>query len=364
MEFVNLCHIVFTLFFPPLVILLLLLSLPPLLIYRLFHTLLLIFFREKMTGKVALITGASSGIGEQMAYQYAKRGASLVLVARRERELRRVAENSLRLGSPDVIVAPADVTKPEDCKKAVDKAVSHFGQLNHVVANAGILSSCLFEEVTDITSFKQVMDVNFWGGVYPTYYAIPHLQKSRGNIVVTASIAGRFPISRLSFYNASKAAVIRFFETLRTELSPDIKVTIATPGYVESELTKGKLMLKEGQIKVDKEARDVVVGPLPIGNTEKCAKAIVDSACKGERYVTWPSWYRALHLVTFLAPEVLDWYSRTFYMTEAGNPQGNALSKKILDMFGASLFYPASIESPEKKPNQFTMAKLEKSAFV
>lgn len=63
-----------------------------------------------------------------MAYQYARRGASLVLVARREQALRRVAENSLRLGSPDVIVAPVDVTRPEECKKVVEKAVSHFGQ--------------------------------------------------------------------------------------------------------------------------------------------------------------------------------------------------------------------------------------------
>lgn len=108
----------------------------------------------------------------------------------------------------------------------------------------------------------------------------------------------------------------------------------------------------------------VVIGPLPVGNTEKCAKAIVDSACKGKKYVTWPSWYKALHLIMFLAPEVVDWYSRTFYLTEPGNPPRNALSKKILDMFGASVFYPASIQSPEKKPNQVTIGKLEDPAFV
>ncbi|KAJ6837139.1 11-beta-hydroxysteroid dehydrogenase 1B-like [Iris pallida] len=302
------------------------------------------FLAEDLRGKVVLITGASSGIGEQLAYQYAKKGALLVLAARREPALQAVAKKAREHGAPDVLVVQADVSDRSESKRAVGEAIVHFGKLNHLVVNAGIFASCLFEEITNISAFNQVMDVNFWGSVYPTYYAIPHLRNSRGSIIVNASIAGRFPTARLSFYNASKAAMIRFYETLRSELGSDVKITILTPGYVASELTKGKALQKGGEFGFNEEVRDVQVGPLPVGYTKKCAEVIVDCARRGDEYVTWPSWYSPFHVVMCVAPELVNWFSRTFYLTKPGDCPGNTLSRKILEMTRAKQFlYPPSI---------------------
>ncbi|VAI27488.1 unnamed protein product [Triticum turgidum subsp. durum] len=211
---------------------------------------------EDLRGKVVLITGASSGIGEHLAYEYARKGACVALVARTEIALRAVAKTARELGAPDTLVVPADITNVEEAKRAVEETLAHFGKLNHLVANAGVWSSCFFEEITNVSAFQNVMDLNFWGAVYPTYFALPYLKASRGNIVVTASVAGRVPVARMSFYNASKAAVIRFYETLRAELGPHVRVTILMPGYVVSNLTMGKGVQKDGNVGFDEEARD------------------------------------------------------------------------------------------------------------
>ncbi|XP_038986878.1 11-beta-hydroxysteroid dehydrogenase A-like [Phoenix dactylifera] len=305
------------------------------------------FSEEDMNGKVVLITGASSGIGEHVAYQYATRGASLVLVARREHALKSVAKTANKLGAPEVLLKPADISIPDESKRIIEETIAHFGQLNHLVVNAGIWCSCLVEDITNISAFTQVMDVNFWGSVYPTYYAIPHLKTSHGNIIVTASVAGHVPTARMGVYNASKAAVIRFYETLRSELGSEIRITIITPGYVESELTKGKVVKKDGEVGIDEEARDIQLGPLPVGRTERCAEIIVDSACNGDEYVTWPSWFKPFYAVMSFAPEVVNWFSRTFYVAKPGATSTETLSKRILEASGAhKFFYPASIRSP------------------
>uniref|UniRef100_A0A0D9XSB2 3-oxoacyl-[acyl-carrier-protein] reductase n=1 Tax=Leersia perrieri TaxID=77586 RepID=A0A0D9XSB2_9ORYZ len=301
---------------------------------------------EDLRGKVVLITGASSGIGEHLVYEYATKGACIALTARTEIALRAVAKTARELGAPDVLVVPADITKVDDAKRAVEETVAHFGKLNHLVANAGIWSSCFFEEITNITAFHNVIDLNFWGAVYPTYFALPYLKASRGNIVVTSSVAGRVPTARMSFYNASKGAVIRFYETLRAELGSHVRVTILTPGYVVSNLTMGKGIQKDGHVGIDEEARDINVGPLPVGKTTTLAKVVVAAVRRGDYYVTWPGWYWPFHMVMCAAPELVDWFSRTFYVSKSSDQDGDALSKKILEAVGGKKFlYPKTIRS-------------------
>ncbi|KAL3535069.1 hypothetical protein ACH5RR_003530 [Cinchona calisaya] len=269
----------------------------------------LYFSNKDIKGKVVLITGASSGIGEHLTYEYAKRGACLVIIARRENLLKDVAEKARKLGSPDVVPIRADVLKVDDCKRFVEEAVNHFGRLDHVVNNAGIVSMCLIEDAADITNLQSVMDVNFWGSVYPTYFAIPHLKRTKGSILVNASSAAILNPPGLSIYSASKAALVSFYETMRVELAPDISITIATPGHVESEIIEGKHLTKEGTTEVNTELVNAFIDSdqLPIMSSNDCAKAFVDSVCRKERYVTVPKWFKVFFLLNTLCPEIIEW---------------------------------------------------------
>ncbi|EHA8589640.1 putative 11-beta-hydroxysteroid dehydrogenase [Cocos nucifera] len=209
----------------------------------------------------------------------------------------------------------------------------------------------MFEEAEDVTNFMPVLDVNFWGSIYPTYFALPHLKQTRGRIVVNSSSAGWLPMPRMSFYNASKAALINFFETLRIEFGREIGITIATPGWIESEMTQGKFLSKEGKMVVDQELRDVQVGLFPVSYSEDCAKAIVDSACRGDRYATEPSWFKMLYLWRVFAPEVLDWLYHFVYVTKPGTPTSEVPSKTMLEAISGAKedLMPSSILTGEVK---------------
>ncbi|KAL4584747.1 hypothetical protein LXL04_009356 [Taraxacum kok-saghyz] len=157
--------------------------------------------KEDVAGKVVLIVGASSGIGEHIAYEYARRGACSVLAARREKSLREVSATAKFLGAPEAIAIPTDVSSINDCKRLIDQTINHFGQLNHLVNCAGVTPMCMLEEITDITSFTSGMNINFWGYVYMTYLSLPYLRKSKGKIIVIASSASWMPAPRMGLYN-------------------------------------------------------------------------------------------------------------------------------------------------------------------
>ncbi|KAL0824870.1 hypothetical protein Bca101_048547 [Brassica carinata] len=176
--------------------------------------------RENVAGKVAL------------AYEYGKKGAYLALVDIRDEPLFHVAALVEHYGSPEVIPMVADVSK------IISIAV------DHLVTNAGVAPLYLFEDIDDLSMAMPAMDKNFWGSVYCTFFASSYLKKSRGKIV------------------ASKAAVIAFYETLRIEFGSKVGVTIVAPGVVDSEMTQGKFMTKNGQFIVDKELRDVSISGL------------------------------------------------------------------------------------------------------
>ncbi|XVF08664.1 hypothetical protein REPUB_Repub07fG0022200 [Reevesia pubescens] len=289
-------------------------------------------FKENVAGKVILITGASSGIGEHLAYEYARRGARLALVARRKHRLQEIADICEIIGSPEAVYVLGDVSKIEDCKRFVDATVNHFGHLDHLVTNAGVAPVCLFEDYDDITKASPAMDINFWGSVYSTYFAHPHLKKSKGKIIVIASSSGWLFAPRMSFYSASKAALISFYETLRIEFGIQIGITIVTPGLIKTEMTEGKFLSKEGKLKVDREMRDVKVSVIPLESAENCAKEIVDSACRGEKYLTVPSWTKSTILWKVFCPEILDWCNRLLLLPGPGSSHRDAPSKKISDL--------------------------------
>ncbi|KAK7291539.1 hypothetical protein RIF29_06768 [Crotalaria pallida] len=335
---------------PPLTLALILFILLPYLLFKTFHFVIRSMLSQNVAGKVILITGASSGIGEHLAYEYGKRGARLALVARRENRLKEVATKAKSLGSPDVITIPADVSIVQDCKRFVDLTVNHFGQLDHLVNNAGIVPLSLFEHITDVTNFVPAMDINFWGSAYGTYFAIPHLRKSNGRIVAITSSAGWLPAPRMMFYNSSKAATITFYESLRTELGKEIGITIVTPGLIESEMTQGKFLSKEGKMIVDQEMRDVQLSVMPIRSVIGAAKAIVNGACRGDSYFTEPGYIRTTFYWKVFCPEVLEIMNR--WLLISGSSERGAISKKLLDLTGLKNYlYPESIRNPKLKPN-------------
>lgn len=340
---------------PPITLILLCIFLPLFKLPKIFRSFLpsSFFSTEDVAGKVVIITGASSGIGEQLAYEYARRGARLVLADKREKSMHEVGDRCLEIGSPDTLRVTADVSDMNDCKRIIDSAISHFGTLDHLVSNAGIITVSMFEDYEDITKARPVMDVNFWGSVYLTRLAIPHLRNTRGKIIVMSSSASWLHVPRMSIYNASKAAMLAFYETLRIEVGSYIHITIVTPGFVESEMTKGKSLGPDGRMIGDQDIRDVILSFLPLCKAEDCAKAIVKGACRGERYVTKPTWCRVTYFWKALFPELVDLVLRLLYiakpLVKAGSPIWS-LSKRIVDLLGLKeKLYPSSFRSPEIK---------------
>ncbi|KAL8243980.1 hypothetical protein R6Q59_010238 [Mikania micrantha] len=251
-------------------------------------------FPEEIAGKVILITGASTGIGEHLAIEFAKEGACLALVARREKQLDRVAQYASLVGSPNVISIPADVSNYEECNKFVDQTMKHFGRLDYLVNNAATATFGLFEDQTCVLDHASVMDVNFWGSVYTTHFALPHLRRNKGKIITLCSCGSWFATPRVSIYNASKEALLSFFETLRIEVGSDIDIRVITPGLVATRLTNEEL-LKESNAHW-----------VPAISPRTCAKAIVSSTKREEKYLTVPSWAKTLLIWKLVCPEILN----------------------------------------------------------
>ena len=186
-----------------------------------------------MRDKVVVITGASSGIGEAMAREYAAMGARVVLGARREQELRRVAEEIEQRGGK-VVYSVCDVSKEDDCKHLVNKAVESFGGVDIMICNAGLSMRALFDDC-EIGVLHKLMDVNFWGTVNCTKYALPYLQRSHGSLVGISSVAGIHGLPGRTGYSASKYAMTGFLDTIRIEnLKKGVHVMTACPGFTAS----------------------------------------------------------------------------------------------------------------------------------
>ncbi|XP_028764637.1 11-beta-hydroxysteroid dehydrogenase-like 5 [Neltuma alba] len=280
------------------------------------------FNGEDMDDKVVIITGASSGIGEQIAYEYAKRRANLVLVARREQRLRWIAENARLIGASHVIIMAADVVKEDECKRFVNETISIFGRVDHLVNTVSLGHTFYFEEAADTSVFPLLLDINFWGNVYPTFVALPYLHQSHGRVIINASVENWLPLPRMSLYAAAKAALVNFYETLRFELKNEVGVTIATHGWIGSEMTSGKFMMEDGADMQWKEEREVHVS---CGSVQEFARLIVSGACRGDTYVKYPSWYDVFALFRVFTPNILGW---VFHLLIS--PEGARRSSSLL----------------------------------
>jgi len=185
--------------------------------------------------KVVWITGASSGIGEHLAYAYAELGAKLVLTSRNEKELLRVQQNCR--GANDILVFRSDVTDYDALPAQVDRVIDRFDYINILINNAGLGQRSAARN-TKFEVDKEIMAVNYLGAVALTKAVLPKMiQQQFGQIVAISSVLGKVGIPRRSAYAASKHALHGFFDSLRAEVHADhIYVTLICPGYVNTNL--------------------------------------------------------------------------------------------------------------------------------
>jgi short-subunit dehydrogenase len=184
-------------------------------------------------GKVVVITGASSGIGEELAYEFARQGATLILCARRADKLAEVANVCKdKYGATNVITYKVDVTLKSDLDRLIENIDVNYDKIDCLVLNAGVSMGDTLEDIEDFNMIKDIMEVNYYGSTMLTYYALPLLKKAeKSRIVVVSSLASVIPfIPMRTGYAASKCALKGFFESLQAELLKDnIFITIAYP---------------------------------------------------------------------------------------------------------------------------------------
>lgn len=188
-----------------------------------------------MKDKIIIITGASSGIGKALAYEFGCHGNSVVITGRNKSKLE---ETHSWLTQQQVKSMPvvADVSQERDNEKMVEQVIAEFGRIDVLINNAGVSMRALFADL-HLDVFRKVMDINFMGTVYATKYCLPHIIKSKGSIIGISSIVGYRGTPARTAYSASKYAMQGFLEVLRTEvMKQGVHVLVACPGFTESNI--------------------------------------------------------------------------------------------------------------------------------
>ncbi len=252
----------------------------------------------KVRDKVVVITGASSGIGAELATQLSVRGARLMLAARRQEALKRVADAC----SGDVDVCPTDVANPDDCGRLVHQTIERFGQLDILVNNAGISMWARFDEITDPEVFERLIRVNYLGTVYCTWYALPYLKKTAGLIVGVSSLTGKTGVPTRSAYAASKHAMQGFLDSIRVELRPSgVDVLVVSPGFVDTPIRQRALGSDATQIGIAGGYGAEKAMPV-----EKCVRLIVRAIEKRKRELLMTARAKLGMWIKLIAPSLVD----------------------------------------------------------
>ncbi|MBA3480055.1 MAG: SDR family oxidoreductase [Lautropia sp.] len=193
---------------------------------------------QSFANKTIVITGASDGIGAEIARQLAPESPRLVLAARTEDKLNEVAFRCRKAGA-DILVVPTDVGEQQQCQRLIAQAEERFGSIDVLINNAGITMQARFDQISDLATFEKLMRVNFFGSMWCTHAALPALTRSRGLVVGVSSLAGKTGVPERTTYCASKFAMSGFFEALRMELAETgVDVTMVFPGMVGTALRR------------------------------------------------------------------------------------------------------------------------------
>ncbi|MCJ0762682.1 SDR family oxidoreductase [Variovorax terrae] len=255
--------------------------------------------------KTIVITGASDGIGAEMARQLARThgaGAALVLAARNEEALQAVAAQCRELGA-QVLVVKTDVSVEAQCRALIAAAMQAFGRLDALINNAGVSAQALFSDVRaeDLAWYENLMRVNLWGSVWCTHAALAHLKATRGQIVAVSSLAGLMGVPGRTAYSATKFAMTGFFEALRAELrGAGVSVTTAYPGVVATQIRYRGY-----------NAQGVAAGASGLKeddamSTEECARLILEGMERRQREVVMTARGRLGRFMKLVAPGLVE----------------------------------------------------------
>jgi short-subunit dehydrogenase len=232
--------------------------------------------RAYFEGKTVLITGASSGIGEELAWQLGQAGAQLTLTARRTHLLDALAQRIAASGNPPPLVVQCDVTRDGDIDQAVAESVRRWGRLDVVIANAGFGVVGPFRDLT-LDDYRRQFETNVFGVLRTIYAALPEIDKTAGRIVIIGSVAGWAASPNTSPYGMSKFALRALAEAITPELSlRGVKVTLISPGFVASNIRR-----VDNQGLVQPEAPDPIPGWL-VMPTEKAVRQMLRAVARGK----------------------------------------------------------------------------------
>jgi dehydrogenase/reductase SDR family member 7B len=231
------------------------------------------FFKDK----IVWITGASSGIGESLSYEFSRQGAKLIISSRDEVELNRVKNNCGNL-SENIFPLPFNLNNQSDVESKANLALNKWGRIDYLIHNAGIAARDLVENM-DMSVFRMVMDTNYFGPVALTKAVLPSmLLAKKGHFVIVSSLSGKFGVPKLSAYAGSKHALHGFFESLRTEIGKKgITISFIIPGFINTPILK-KAVDGKGNVTV----KNLTVNEKGM-SSEECAIRMVRAIKKGKQ---------------------------------------------------------------------------------
>lgn len=257
-------------------------------------------------GKTVIVTGASSGIGLATAREFSRVGANVVLAARNIERLREI-ESEL----PRALAVECDVTSEDQCRRMVERAVERFGGVDILINNAGLSMRALLDDA-QIDVLRRLMEVNFWGTVYCTKFALPYIQASRGSVVGVSSVAGFHGLPARTGYSASKYAMQGFLETVRIEnLKKGVHVMIVAPGFTESNV-RFSALTADGTAQGESPRKES-----KMMSAQSVGRSIVRGCARRKRQMMLDFDGKATVWLKFFAPRLLD---RLYYNHMAKEP--------------------------------------------
>ncbi|MBA4156428.1 MAG: SDR family oxidoreductase [Gemmatimonadetes bacterium] len=243
----------------------------------------------RLSGKVALVTGAGSGIGRASAKLMAREGARIAALGHTEDELREAVEE-IRQGGADAIALVADISDPDQMQDAVQQIIGKWGRLDIVFANAGINGVWAPIEDLEIEEWKNTLDINLTGTFLTIKCAVPHLRKQRGSIIVTSSVNGTrmFSNTGASAYATSKAGQVALVKMLAPELGPHgVRINVICPGAIETSIGDNteQRNLDGAGLPVEFPEGEIPLGGEP-GSSEQVAQLVLFLASEASSHIT------------------------------------------------------------------------------